>query len=93
MLRLEDTDTVRNVEGGEALIYEALDWLGLVPDEGPREGGPGRVGVSSTLGSSSTGSGGLGASISFSMSGFFTRVTVILSCCFLSFWSAMASGR
>ena len=39
VLRLEDTDTARNVEGGEKMIFEALDWLGLVPDEGPREGG------------------------------------------------------
>ena len=39
VLRLEDTDTARGVEGGEAMIYEALDWLGLAPDEGPREGG------------------------------------------------------
>ncbi|WP_419941693.1 glutamate--tRNA ligase [Candidatus Palauibacter sp.] len=40
VLRLEDTDTERGVPGGEAMIYEALDWLGLGPDEGPREGGP-----------------------------------------------------
>ena len=40
VLRLEDTDTERAVAGGEAMIYEALDWLGLGPDEGPREGGP-----------------------------------------------------
>ncbi|WP_419162003.1 glutamate--tRNA ligase [Candidatus Palauibacter sp.] len=40
VLRLEDTDTERAVPGGERIIYEALDWLGLQPDEGPREGGP-----------------------------------------------------
>ena len=40
VLRLEDTDTERAVAGGEEMIYEALDWLGLGPDEGPREGGP-----------------------------------------------------
>lgn len=40
VLRLEDTDTAREVAGGEEMIYEALDWLGLRPDEGPREGGP-----------------------------------------------------
>ena len=40
VLRLEDTDTERAVPGGEEMIYEALDWLGIAPDEGPREGGP-----------------------------------------------------
>ncbi len=40
VLRLEDTDTERAVPGGEEMIYEALDWLGIPPDEGPREGGP-----------------------------------------------------
>lgn len=40
VLRLEDTDTERAVPGGEEMIYEALDWLGISPDEGPREGGP-----------------------------------------------------
>ncbi|WP_419937516.1 glutamate--tRNA ligase [Candidatus Palauibacter sp.] len=40
VLRLEDTDTERAVPGGEGMIYEALDWLGIAPDEGPREGGP-----------------------------------------------------
>ncbi|WP_420448017.1 glutamate--tRNA ligase [Candidatus Palauibacter sp.] len=39
VLRLEDTDTERAVPGGEEMIYEALDWLGIAPDEGPREGG------------------------------------------------------
>lgn len=40
VLRLEDTDIERNVEGGEARILEALRWLGLDPDEGPGIGGP-----------------------------------------------------
>ena len=39
VLRLEDTDTERAVPGGEEMIYEALDWLGITPDEGPRERG------------------------------------------------------
>ncbi|MFV1986758.1 MAG: glutamate--tRNA ligase [Gemmatimonadota bacterium] len=39
VLRLEDTDTARNVEGGEEALVEALDWLGLDRDEGPAEGG------------------------------------------------------
>jgi len=40
VLRLEDTDTARNVSGGEEAIREALDWLGLERDEGPERGGP-----------------------------------------------------
>lgn len=40
VLRLEDTDTARNVEGGETAILEALDWLGLDRDEDPVAGGP-----------------------------------------------------
>ena len=40
VLRLEDTDTARNVSGGEQLILNALDWLGLDRDEGPDAGGP-----------------------------------------------------
>lgn len=39
ILRFEDTDTARNVEGGEEAMIEALDWLGLDRDEGPRAGG------------------------------------------------------
>jgi len=39
VLRLEDTDTERNVDGGEAMLREALDWLGLDRDEGPLTGG------------------------------------------------------
>jgi glutamyl-tRNA synthetase len=40
ILRIEDTDTERNVEGGEAEIIEDLRWLGLDWDEGPDIGGP-----------------------------------------------------
>jgi len=40
ILRIEDTDTGRNVEGGEAAIIEDLRWLGLDWDEGPDIGGP-----------------------------------------------------
>ena len=40
VLRIEDTDQNRYVEGAEAYIREALAWCGLHPDEGPREGGP-----------------------------------------------------
>ncbi|MDX1393939.1 MAG: glutamate--tRNA ligase [Gemmatimonadota bacterium] len=39
ILRFEDTDTARNVEGGEQAQIEALDWLGLDRDEGPDVGG------------------------------------------------------
>ena len=40
VLRIEDTDRVRQVEGSEQQIYDSLDWLGLGPDEGPQNGGP-----------------------------------------------------
>jgi len=40
VLRIEDTDVERNVEGGEAGILEDLRWLGLDWDEGPDAGGP-----------------------------------------------------
>jgi glutamyl-tRNA synthetase len=39
ILRIEDTDQTRYVEGAESYIKEALDWLGLTPDEGPAQGG------------------------------------------------------
>jgi glutamyl-tRNA synthetase len=39
ILRIEDTDTERNVAGGEAAIIEDLRWLGLDWDEGPDVGG------------------------------------------------------
>src|SRR5258706_7564672 len=39
-LRIDDTDLERNRPEYEALIYEALRWLGLDWDEGPDKGGP-----------------------------------------------------
>ncbi|HET9200880.1 MAG TPA: glutamate--tRNA ligase [Dehalococcoidia bacterium] len=40
ILRIEDTDQARAVEGGIQQQYEALRWLGLNWDEGPDVGGP-----------------------------------------------------
>ena len=40
ILRIEDTDQTRFVEGAEDYIFEALDWLGITPDESPRKQGP-----------------------------------------------------
>ncbi|MBP7172906.1 MAG: glutamate--tRNA ligase [Cloacibacterium sp.] len=40
VLRIEDTDTARYVEGAEEYIMEALEWAGIVPDESPKHGGP-----------------------------------------------------
>ena len=34
ILRIEDTDQTRFVEGAEDYIHEALDWCGIAPDEG-----------------------------------------------------------
>src|SRR5678816_3583808 len=39
ILRIEDTDQVRFVEGAEDYIIRSLNWLGLTPDEGPVQGG------------------------------------------------------
>lgn len=39
VLRIEDTDRNRLVEGSEQQIHDSLDWLGLSPDEGPARGG------------------------------------------------------
>ncbi|MEL6141583.1 MAG: glutamate--tRNA ligase, partial [Bacteroidota bacterium] len=39
VLRIEDTDQKRFVEGAEAYIREALNWCGISPDEGPQIGG------------------------------------------------------
>ncbi len=39
ILRIEDTDQTRLVEGAEDYIKESLEWLGLTPDEGPGYGG------------------------------------------------------
>ena len=40
VLRVDDTDVERNRPEYEALIYDALHWLGLEWDEGPDKGGP-----------------------------------------------------
>ncbi len=40
ILRIEDTDQSRFVEGAEAYIFETLRWCGLNPDESPVTGGP-----------------------------------------------------
>lgn len=40
ILRIEDTDQTRYVEGAEQYIYDCLNWCGLVPDESPLHGGP-----------------------------------------------------
>ena len=40
VLRIEDTDTARFVEGAEEYIMEALEWCGIIPDESPQKGGP-----------------------------------------------------
>ena len=40
IVRIEDTDQSRAVEGAEELILDALRWLGLDWDEGPDRGGP-----------------------------------------------------
>jgi len=39
VLRIEDTDTARYVEGAEEYITEALEWCGIIPDESPKHGG------------------------------------------------------
>ncbi len=39
ILRIEDTDQSRFVEGAEEYINKAFEWLGLVPDEGVKQGG------------------------------------------------------
>ena len=40
VLRIEDTDQSRYVEGAEEYIYKCLSWCGLEPDESPMKGGP-----------------------------------------------------
>ncbi len=35
VLRIDDTDPARTVQGGEAAIVADLEWLGVVWDEGP----------------------------------------------------------
>ncbi len=39
ILRIEDTDQTRFVEGAESYINESLEWLGLTVDEGVIQGG------------------------------------------------------
>ncbi|MDW3196637.1 MAG: glutamate--tRNA ligase [Cytophagales bacterium] len=39
VLRIEDTDQTRFVEGAEEYIKDTLDWLSIPPDEGPVQGG------------------------------------------------------
>lgn len=40
IIRIEDTDSTRYVEGAEEYILESLEWCGIKVDEGVREGGP-----------------------------------------------------
>ena len=40
ILRIEDTDQSRFVEGAAELVFDTLKWLGLNWDEGPMVGGP-----------------------------------------------------
>lgn len=40
VLRIEDTDQGRYVEGAEQYIFDCLDWCGLTPDESTRKEGP-----------------------------------------------------
>jgi glutamyl-tRNA synthetase len=40
ILRIEDTDQTRYVEGAEKYIMDSLEWAGIKIDEGIREGGP-----------------------------------------------------
>lgn len=40
ILRIEDTDRTRFVEGAQDYIIEALKWLGIEPNEGIYNGGP-----------------------------------------------------
>lgn len=39
VLRIEDTDTARYVEGAEDYIMNSLQWCGIIPDESPKHGG------------------------------------------------------
>ena len=40
IIRIEDTDRTRFVEGSETRILGSLTWLGIPHDEGPDNGGP-----------------------------------------------------
>lgn len=39
VLRVEDTDQTRYVEGAEQYIFQCLEWCGILPDEGPHKQG------------------------------------------------------
>jgi glutamyl-tRNA synthetase len=39
ILRIEDTDQKRFIPWAEDYIFNALEWVGIIPDEGVREGG------------------------------------------------------
>lgn len=39
ILRIEDTDQTRFVDGAEEYIQDCLEWCGIVPDESPLHGG------------------------------------------------------
>lgn len=39
VVRIEDTDRARFVEGSEEVIFASLDWFGLTEDESPRKSG------------------------------------------------------
>src|SRR5260221_8304861 len=40
IVRIEDTDRARFVEGAEKVVFDSLNWFGLTPDEDPNKGGP-----------------------------------------------------
>jgi glutamyl-tRNA synthetase len=40
ILRIEDTDQARFVKAAEEYINQSLEWLGIIPDEGMKQGGP-----------------------------------------------------
>jgi glutamyl-tRNA synthetase len=40
LLRVEDTDQTRTIEEAVDELLEGLAWIGIVPDEGPNNGGP-----------------------------------------------------
>jgi glutamyl-tRNA synthetase len=40
IVRIEDTDQTRFVEGAEQYIFDCLKWCGMEPDESPLAGGP-----------------------------------------------------
>ncbi len=39
LIRIEDTDQARFVEGAREYIFQSLEWCGITPDEGPGVGG------------------------------------------------------